>query len=117
MDSVREWGSTNYWIKIASRVYCATRGIEIIFCSNCKWKLSFKNCIENKKYLNKKGVSTSCSVVCHLYIVFSPRWRERKREWMKLVLQNNYPTFSRLMVMKTKEKLRSHHGPEETKEI
>ena len=29
-------GSTNYWVNIASRVYCMTWGIEIIFCSNSK---------------------------------------------------------------------------------
>ena len=36
--------------KIGSRTYSKTRGIESIFCKNCKRKVTFKNCL--KIFLN-----------------------------------------------------------------
>ena len=33
--------------EIGSRKYCTTRGIEPIFCNNCKLKVTIKNCIKN----------------------------------------------------------------------
>ena len=35
--------------KTDSRMYCMTQGIYPIFCKNCKWKVTFKNCIKNLK--------------------------------------------------------------------
>ena len=32
--------------KIGSGMCCATREIEPVFCNNCKWKATFKNCIK-----------------------------------------------------------------------
>ena len=42
---VGEWDVQIIGYKIGSRIYCTTRGIEPIFCNNCKWKVTFKNCI------------------------------------------------------------------------
>ena len=41
-----EWEVETIGCKIGSRGYCATRGIEPIFFNNCKWKVSFKNCMK-----------------------------------------------------------------------
>ena len=42
--------------KIGSRMYCTTQRIQPIFCSNCKWKVTFKNCIKIEKgFLIKKS--------------------------------------------------------------
>ena len=35
--------------KTGSRMYCATQGIQPIFCNSCKWKATFENCIKNLK--------------------------------------------------------------------
>ena len=50
---VGEWEVQTTGCKIGSRMYCTTRGMQPIFSNNCKWKLTFKNCIKFKK-LNKK---------------------------------------------------------------
>ena len=48
---VGKWGVQTIGYKIGSRVYCTAWGTEPIFCNNCKWKVSFKNCTKNKKYV------------------------------------------------------------------
>ena len=46
---VEEWEIQIIGCKIGSRMYCTTRGIEPIFCNNCKWSVTFKNCTKNLK--------------------------------------------------------------------
>ena len=39
----------NTGCKTGSRAYCTTQGTEPVFCSNCTWKVTFKNCIKINK--------------------------------------------------------------------
>ena len=45
---VGEWEVQTIVCKVGSRMYYKIRGIEPIF-YNCKWKVTFKNCIRNFK--------------------------------------------------------------------
>ena len=50
---VGEWEVQTIGCKIGSGMYC-TIGNIAIFSNNCKWKVTFKNCIKNFKiFLNK----------------------------------------------------------------
>ena len=44
-----EWEVQTVGCKTGSRMYCTTWGIRPILCNNCKWKVTFKNCIKLKK--------------------------------------------------------------------
>ena len=44
---VGEWEVQTIGCKIGSRMYCTTRGIQPTFYNNCKWNVTFKNCIKN----------------------------------------------------------------------
>ena len=35
--------------KTGLRMYCPKWQIQPIFCNNCKWKVTFKNCIKKRK--------------------------------------------------------------------
>ena len=35
--------------KTGLRMYCSKGQIQPIFCNNCKWKVTFKNCIKKRK--------------------------------------------------------------------
>ena len=39
--------------KIGSRIYCTTWEIQPIFCNDCKWSVTFKNCIKNNNIIRK----------------------------------------------------------------
>ena len=45
---VGDWEAQTTGCKTGSRMYCTTRGTEPIFCNNCKWKVTFTNCIKIK---------------------------------------------------------------------
>lgn len=45
-----------------SRMYCMTWGIEPIFYSGCKWKVTFKNCIKIKQLKKKKKETSTFKV-------------------------------------------------------
>ena len=46
-DNIRtgEWEVQTIGCKIGSRRYCTIWEIKYIFCNNCKWKVTFKNCV------------------------------------------------------------------------
>ena len=46
-----KWGAQTSRHKIGSGMCCTTWGIQPIFCNNCKWKVTFKNCIKKRKNL------------------------------------------------------------------
>ena len=41
-----EWEVQITEYKVGSVIYCTTWGIHPIFCKNCKWSETFKNCIK-----------------------------------------------------------------------
>ena len=44
---IGEWKVQTAGCKVGSRMYCTTWGIQAIFCSNSKWKVTIKNWIKN----------------------------------------------------------------------
>ena len=67
---VEEWEVQTIGCKIGSRMHCTTRGIESIFYNNCKWKVTFENCIKFLKIKNKKLYSIK-KIVSGLFPVIS----------------------------------------------
>ena len=40
-------------VRQATRMYCATQGLQPTFCNNCKWSVTFKTCIKIKNLKNQ----------------------------------------------------------------
>ena len=43
-------------VRQATRMYCTTWGIQLIFCNNCKWSITIKMCIKIKKQIRIRKV-------------------------------------------------------------
>ena len=92
-----QWGGSGRYklYKIGLRMCCTALGKQPIFCNNCNWKVTFKNCRKLKKFLETslKHLRVSGQVT------FQPmrggrtfreqRWREKQCEPKKSFTQHN----------------------------
>ena len=56
-------------------MYRTTRGIQPMFCNNCKWKVTFKNCIKIKNFKNKNILKNQKSIWTLLGDEWSISWQ------------------------------------------